>query len=275
MPDSKEIERGKRLRRIRDQLGISQEDFAKSLGITRGHLSQIENGKRNISYSIISNLAENLPIINLNHLLLGKGETFSIKDKQIGSVVEETTPNFRHLIPEKRHLTRSSRGRNILVRIEDQEGYCQGWNEEYLEEKAVRIYIPRIDKEARTFIITGTSMLPILYDGDWVIAVEAAINEIEDGAIYAIVCKSLGINIKYIVAEKEGLLLISANQQEYRPFLVHYKEIREVWKVVLRLTSHVATLPTGAQEETVEHRLARLEAILEKIFPDLKDDTLL
>lgn len=275
MIDAKGIEQGRRLKEIRELLQISQDDFAEMLGVSQGHLSQIEKGKRHISYAIIESLVKNLPILNLNYLINGEGDIIQKKEKQIGQDASKMSPNFSHLTPEKRHLTRSSRGRNILVRPEDQEGYCQGWNEEYLEEKAVRIYIPRIDKEARTFVITGTSMLPIIYDGDWVIAVEAAINEIEDNSIYAIVCNSLGINVKYIVAQKEGLLLISANQKEYQPFVVPYKEIREVWKVVLRLTSDIATLPTGAQEETVEHRLARLEAILEKIFPDLKDDTLL
>jgi transcriptional regulator with XRE-family HTH domain len=49
---------GENLKRIRTEKGISQSDIAKSLGVSRGFVSNIENGKRNPTLSTISRLAK-------------------------------------------------------------------------------------------------------------------------------------------------------------------------------------------------------------------------
>jgi transcriptional regulator with XRE-family HTH domain len=48
---------GKNLKRIRTEKGISQGDIAKSLGVSRGFVSNIENGKTNPTLATISRLA--------------------------------------------------------------------------------------------------------------------------------------------------------------------------------------------------------------------------
>lgn len=49
---------GNNLKRIRTERGISQSDIAKSLGVSRGFVSNIENGKRNPTLATISKLAK-------------------------------------------------------------------------------------------------------------------------------------------------------------------------------------------------------------------------
>lgn len=49
---------GENLKRIRTEKGITQSDIAKSLGVSRGFVSNIENGKRNPTLSTISRLAK-------------------------------------------------------------------------------------------------------------------------------------------------------------------------------------------------------------------------
>lgn len=49
---------GENLKRIRTEKGISQSDIAKSLGVSRGFVSNIENGKRNPTLATISRLAK-------------------------------------------------------------------------------------------------------------------------------------------------------------------------------------------------------------------------
>ncbi len=49
---------GDNLKRIRTDKGISQSDIAKSLGVSRGFVSNIENGKRNPTLATISRLAK-------------------------------------------------------------------------------------------------------------------------------------------------------------------------------------------------------------------------
>lgn len=48
---------GDNLKRIRTEKGFSQTDIAKSLGVSRGFVSNIENGKRNPTLSTITRLA--------------------------------------------------------------------------------------------------------------------------------------------------------------------------------------------------------------------------
>jgi len=57
MPDEAQ-KLGDNLKRIRTERGISQSDIAKSLGVSRGFVSNIENGKRNPTLATISRLAK-------------------------------------------------------------------------------------------------------------------------------------------------------------------------------------------------------------------------
>lgn len=48
---------GKNLKRIRTEKGISQVDVARSLGVSRGFVSNLENGKTNPTLATITKLA--------------------------------------------------------------------------------------------------------------------------------------------------------------------------------------------------------------------------
>jgi transcriptional regulator with XRE-family HTH domain len=53
---------GSNLKKIRTQKGISQGDIAKELGVSRGFISTIENGKTNPTLSTITKLAKVLGV---------------------------------------------------------------------------------------------------------------------------------------------------------------------------------------------------------------------
>ena len=59
---------GLNLKRIRNKKGISQGDIARDLGVSRGFISTIENGKTNPTLSTISKLA-NAINVSINDLL--------------------------------------------------------------------------------------------------------------------------------------------------------------------------------------------------------------
>lgn len=48
---------GRRVRELRNQKKISQEKFANEIGIDRTYMTDIENGKRNVSLAIIEKIA--------------------------------------------------------------------------------------------------------------------------------------------------------------------------------------------------------------------------
>jgi transcriptional regulator with XRE-family HTH domain len=59
---------GRNLRKHREALGISQEDFADQLGFHRTYLGAIERGERNLSLKSVERLANQLGVPPLSLL---------------------------------------------------------------------------------------------------------------------------------------------------------------------------------------------------------------
>ena len=53
---------GKRVRKTREQVGVSQESLADAVGISVPHLSNIENGKTKLSLSVLIRIANTLNV---------------------------------------------------------------------------------------------------------------------------------------------------------------------------------------------------------------------
>ena len=49
---------GRRLRALREKAGLSQVEMAYRFGIDRGHISEMENGKRNVGLPMLETLAD-------------------------------------------------------------------------------------------------------------------------------------------------------------------------------------------------------------------------
>ncbi len=54
------VKLGKNLKKIRTEKGISQGDIARFLDVSRGYISNIENGKANPTLSTIAKLAKSI-----------------------------------------------------------------------------------------------------------------------------------------------------------------------------------------------------------------------
>jgi len=61
---------GQRLRHLREKAGWSQVEMAHRFGIDRGHLSELENGKRNICLPLLETLADGFKI-TISELMRG------------------------------------------------------------------------------------------------------------------------------------------------------------------------------------------------------------
>lgn len=61
---------GKRVRELRNIMGVSQEKFALSIDMDRTYLASVESGKRNISINNIAKIADGLNI-SLEELFRG------------------------------------------------------------------------------------------------------------------------------------------------------------------------------------------------------------
>jgi transcriptional regulator with XRE-family HTH domain len=63
---------GQRIKQLRNELGISQEALGLEAGVDRTYVSDVENGRRNVSVEILERLIKGLKVT--------MGEFFSSKD---------------------------------------------------------------------------------------------------------------------------------------------------------------------------------------------------
>lgn len=61
---------GERIKTLRNEMGISQEKFALSIGMDRTYLASVESGRRNISICNIKKIAEGFNV-SLSELFKG------------------------------------------------------------------------------------------------------------------------------------------------------------------------------------------------------------
>jgi transcriptional regulator with XRE-family HTH domain len=61
---------GERLRQLREKAGLSQVEMAHKFGIDRGHISELENGKRKICLSLMETLADGFKV-SISELMKG------------------------------------------------------------------------------------------------------------------------------------------------------------------------------------------------------------
>jgi len=79
---------GSGIKKIRKHLGFKQKDFAKSLNISGGFLSEIECGKKNPGIEILNTLVDKYQI-NISYLFTGKGSYFIHPEKESTNETEE------------------------------------------------------------------------------------------------------------------------------------------------------------------------------------------
>ena len=65
------IETGRRIKKIREEMGFSQESFSECLNISRNHLARIEVGLRSASIELLIAISE-MSNLTLDYLAMGK-----------------------------------------------------------------------------------------------------------------------------------------------------------------------------------------------------------
>ena len=70
---------GSRLKKIRQELNLSQEEFAKKIGVSKQYICNLEADMYTLNNERLVSLAVDFKV-SLNYLLLGIGEMFLYKD---------------------------------------------------------------------------------------------------------------------------------------------------------------------------------------------------
>ncbi len=84
-----------RVKAIRKNLKLNQEDFCKKVKMSETQLSKIENGKNKPGHDFYYNLVKEFDV-NLNYLLFGEGPMFRYSEQSGGDVSTFPLDKFRH-----------------------------------------------------------------------------------------------------------------------------------------------------------------------------------
>jgi len=89
---------GQRLKKLREELNLSQGKMANLLGVSQSALSKWESGKREIPIGVLIKLKQKFNV-NLNWLLSGQGDMF-LPPQEIPLLVPELVEFFKQYPPD-------------------------------------------------------------------------------------------------------------------------------------------------------------------------------
>ncbi len=139
------IESGRRIKEIRQLKGLTQKEFADSLGIVQGFLSGLERGKKVPSDTLLIALCH-LYEINEEWLNTGSGEMYKLKTARASQIVSQTSdiPLLNVISPD------------FPDKIRDEDVFDH-------------ISLPNVPEGCFSIINYGDFMAPTIRDGDLVI----------------------------------------------------------------------------------------------------------
>ena len=89
---------GSRLKKIRKELKLSQEEFGKKIGLTRAAIAAVEADNNKFSNDVLCKLILTFDV-NVNYLLVGKGNIFNAPEFE--QVKDELAQQVRKILREE------------------------------------------------------------------------------------------------------------------------------------------------------------------------------
>ena len=238
----------KNIKHLRRLKGLTQEQLAEELSISRSRIGSYEEGRSEPPIETLIDLSHyfNLPvdIIIKNNLTVSDDASFI----EVG--------NQRVLFP----ILVDERDENIIevVPVNTSAGYLNGYDDpEYIEQLA-KMKLPFVPTgKHRAFPIKGDSMLP-LKDGSFVVAryVES-ISDIKDGRTYVVITVNDGMTYKRVY-DNGVTLTLKPDNKNYEVYDIPKSDIIELWE----FTCSINTQEYDQQD-------LKLSSILQ-MFNDLK-----
>ena len=219
-----------RVKLIRKQLGMTQEQLAQRLGIGKAALSMIETGKAGLSARNRNILVQELNV-NPEWLESGKGNMFN---------AEPDLTAYMHRTDNSLPLQSVP-----LYSIEGTAGLVPLFADQAQAKPVNFIHIPNLPKCDGAIYIVGDSMYPLLKSGDIVFykQVHDIMHSIIWGEMYLISFDIDGdeyVSVKYLQKSDipDHIVLVSYNEH-HKPMEIHINRIRALAfiKASLRLTS--------------------------------------
>ncbi|MCZ6104041.1 MAG: S24 family peptidase [Campylobacter ureolyticus] len=193
------------LKRIRDELGMTQSEISEKIGLSLRQYQRYEKNPANLTFLQISEFADKLNI-SVDELKSGNttqpSDTFSIK---------KITSYFA-----------SAGGGNEINDIE-----VYDTNEVLQIDKAFFKLPP--SKNARAIRVDGYSMIPVLLPDSWVIFEEE--NEFKGDGLY-VINYSGQLMVKLLQLTPKGVLRVISKNEDFESYEIKLNESNEFFRIV-------------------------------------------
>ncbi len=222
---------GKNIQFLRKSKGLTQDELAKNIGVSRAVIGSYEENRATPKLSVLKDLAYffKISIDQLAKLKLWENPVFSnAPDSTNGS-------NLRILSTV---VDKNNKELISTVPVQAAAGYTNGYADpEYIEELP-HFSLPLIElskeKTYRVFQIKGDSMLPIK-SGSYIICEYVANWEtIYDNKPYIVISKDEGIVYKRLFnkIKSSGEIILNSDNKEYASYTLKTEDIHEIWKAL-------------------------------------------
>ena len=219
---------GNRLRLIRKELKLTQDQLAQRLGVGKAALSMVETGKARLSARNKNILVQDLNV-NPEWIESGKGEMFNAE------------PN---LTPFTLRTDRSLPLQSVpLYSMEGTAGLVPIFEDESSVKPINFIHIPNLPKCDGAIYVVGDSMYPLLKSGD--IILYKQLNDVRDifwGDMYLLSIDMDGeeyITVKYVQkSDHEGYIKLVSQNQHHADKEVEVSRVRAIALIKASVRMH-------------------------------------
>lgn len=211
------------IRFLRQLKGLSQEQLADELKVTRSRIGGYEEARNEPPIDLLIRLSEFFHIA-IDALVRG-----DLKKTNLDGLMK--VGKNRILFP----ILLDSEGNDMveLIPLKASAGYTKGYADPEYIERLPQMKLPFLPTgKHRAFPIKGDSMPPIK-EGSYVIAKYLErFDEVKMGQTYIVVTKEDGLTYKRIMGynKKENAFELHSDNKIYQPFKVKSEEILEIWE---------------------------------------------
>jgi transcriptional regulator with XRE-family HTH domain len=211
------------IRHLRQMKGLSQEQLADELQVTRSRIGGYEEARNEPPIDLLIRLSEYFHIA-IDALVRG-----DLKKTNLDGLMK--VGKNRILFP----ILLDQEGKDVieLIPLKASAGYVRGYADPEYIERLPQMKLPFLPTgKHRAFPIKGDSMPPIK-EGSFVIAKYLErFDEVKMGQTYVIVTKEDGLMYKRIMSfnKKEGTYELHSDNKLYQPFKVKAEDVLEIWE---------------------------------------------
>ncbi len=209
----------KNIRHLRKEKGMTQQEFADFLGITRSALGAYEEGRARPGFELLEKLSDrfgySLDDLVRSDLAAGNGKANGGM-KVLAISVDSTGEEWIDLVPQKAAA-----------------GYLNGYADPEFVEELPKFRLPILSPGTyRAFEISGDSMLPVQPGSIIIGEYLDSPDRIKNGRSYIVVSDKEGVVYKRVFdqREKDGTLVLQSDNPGYPPYSIDAGDVLELWE---------------------------------------------